>query len=248
MAIQKDLHSAITKSELFLDYQPVVRLSDNKIVALEALVRWQHPEKGILTPEHFINIAEFNGFVELVDMWVIRRICHDIRRLITNNTPIKISMNCSAININNEKFIPDALKILEEENIDKKLFCFELSESVLYEHRHKAPVFLSKLSQSGIKLIIDDFGSSGSSLLWLKTLPIIELKLDRCLLLDSTNPHDAEIVAALIAMSHKLGWYVTAKGVELREQIELLTREQCDNAQGYAFGKPVRFEDIQFSA
>lgn len=248
LAIQKDLHSAITKSELFLEYQPVVRLSDNKIVALEALVRWQHPEKGILTPEHFINIAEFNGFVELVDMWVIRRICHDLRKLVANNTPIKISMNCSALNINNEKFIPDALKVLEEENTDKKLFCLELSETVLYEHRHKAPIFLSKLGQSGIKLIIDDFGSSGSSLLWLKTLPIIELKLDRCLLLDSTNPHDAEIVAALIAMSHKLGWRVTAKGVELQEQISLLTREQCDYAQGYAFGKPVRFEDIQFNA
>mgnify|MGYP001611925967 FL=1 len=101
-----------------------------------------------------------------------------------------------------------------------------------------------KLNHSGIKLIIDDFGSSGSSLLWLKTLPIIELKLDRCLLLDSTNPHDAEIVAALIAMSHKLGWQVTAKGVELKEQIALLTQEQCDYAQGYAFGKPIYFEDI----
>jgi EAL domain-containing protein (putative c-di-GMP-specific phosphodiesterase class I) len=177
-------------------------------------------------------------------MWVIRRICHDIKRLTANNTPLKISMNCSALNINNDKFIPDALQILEEEGIDKKWFCFELAESVLYEHRHKAPVFLSKLNQSGIKLIIDDFGSSGSSLLWLKTLPIIELKLDRCLLLDSRNPHDAEIVAALIAMSHKLGWQVTAKGVELKEQIALLTKEQCDYAQGYAFGKPIRFEDI----
>jgi diguanylate cyclase (GGDEF)-like protein len=244
LSIQKDLQSAISKSQLFLDYQPVVRLSDQKTVALEALVRWQHPEKGILTPEHFINIAEFNGFVELVDMWVIRRICHDIKRLTANNTPLKISMNCSALNINNDKFIPDALQILEEEGIDKKWFCFELAESVLYEHRHKAPVFLSKLNQSGIKLIIDDFGSSGSSLLWLKTLPIIELKLDRCLLLDSRNPHDAEIVAALIAMSHKLGWQVTAKGVELKEQIALLTKEQCDYAQGYAFGKPIRFEDI----
>ncbi len=244
LAMQKDLHSAISQSQLFLDYQPVVRLSDKKIIALEALVRWQHPEKGILTPEHFINIAEFNGFVELVDMWVIRRICHDIKILLNNNTPLKISMNCSALNLNNDKFIPDAMHILEEEGVDKKWFCFELAESVLYEHRHKAPVFLSKLNHSGIKLIIDDFGSSGSSLLWLKTLPIIELKLDRCLLLDSTNPHDAEIVAALIAMSHKLGWQVTAKGVELKEQIALLTQEQCDYAQGYAFGKPIHFEDI----
>jgi EAL domain-containing protein (putative c-di-GMP-specific phosphodiesterase class I) len=180
-------------------------------------------------------------------MWVIRRICQDIKLLVANNTPLKISMNCSSLNINNENFIPDALRILDEEKTDKQWFCFELSESVLYEHRHKAPVFLSKLSQSGIKLIIDDFGSSGSSLLWLKTLPIIELKLDRCLLLDSTNQHDAEIVAALIAMSHKLGWRVTAKGVELAEQITLLNRENCDFAQGYAFGKPVRFADIQLN-
>ncbi len=244
ISIQKDLHSAITQSQLFLDYQPVVRLSDKKIVALEALVRWQHPEKGVLTPEHFINIAEFNGFVELVDMWVIRNICRDIKTLIANNSPLKISMNCSSLNINNDRFIPDAVAILEEEKVDKQWFSFELLESVLYEHRHKAPVFLSKLSQSGIKLIIDDFGSSSSSLLWLKTLPVSELKLDRCLLLDAHNPNDADIVAALIAMSHKLGWHITAKGVELQEQITLLTNEQCDYAQGYAFGKPMRFEEI----
>lgn len=244
LAIQKDLHAAITQSQLFLDYQPVVRLSDNKIVALEALVRWQHPEKGILTPEHFINIAEFNGFVELVDMWVIRNICRDIRTLTNQKSPLRISMNCSSLNINNERFIPDAERILDEEKIEKKWFCFELSEAVLYEHRHKAPIFLSRLSQSGIKLIVDDFGSSASSLLWLKTLPVTELKLDRCLLLDPTNPNDNEIVAALIAMSHKLGWHVTAKGVELQEQITLLSHEQCDFAQGFAFGKPMRFDEI----
>lgn len=244
LSIQKDLHSAITKSQLFLEYQPVVRLSDKKIIALEALVRWQHPEKGVLTPEHFINIAEFNGFVELVDMWVIRHICRDIKALIANKSPLKISMNCSALNINNDKFIPEAIHILEEEKIDKQWFSFELLESVLYEHRHKAPVFLSKLAQSGIKLIIDDFGSSSSSLLWLKSLPISELKLDRCLLLDANNPNDADIVAALIAMSHKLGWHITAKGVELQEQIALLMREECDCAQGYAFGKPMRFQEV----
>lgn len=244
LAIQKDLHTAITQSQLFLDYQPVVRLSDNRIIGLEALVRWQHPEKGILTPEHFINIAEFNGFVELVDMWVIRHICRDIKTLLHLQTPLRISMNCSALNINNDRFIADAEHILDEEKTDKKWFCFELSESVLYEHRHKAPVFLAKLNQSGIKLIVDDFGSGASSLLWLKTLPITELKLDRCLLLDPTNPNDHEIVAALIAMSHKLGWHVTAKGVELQEQITLLTRENCDFAQGYAFGKPMRFTEV----
>lgn len=244
LAIQKDLHSAITQSQLFLDYQPVIRLADNRIVALEALVRWQHPEKGILTPEHFINIAEFNGFVELVDMWVIRNICRDIKTLAHQKSPLRISMNCSSLNINNDRFIPDAERILDEEKIEKKWFCFELSEAVLYEHRHKAPVFLSRLSQSGIKLIVDDFGSSASSLLWLKTLPITELKLDRCLLLDPSNPNDTEIVAALIAMSHKLGWRVTAKGVELQEQIALLTNEKCDFAQGFAYGKPMRLEDI----
>ncbi|PTQ89188.1 EAL domain-containing protein [Agitococcus lubricus] len=244
LSLQKDLHAAITQSQLFLDYQPVIRLSDGKIIALEALVRWQHPEKGILTPEHFINIAEFNGFVELVDMWVIRHICRDIKTLLSHQFPLRISMNCSALNINNDRFIPEAERILQEENIDRQWFCFELSEAVLYEHRHKAPLFLGKLMQSNIRLIVDDFGSSASSLLWLKTLPICELKLDRCLLLDPSNHSDHEIIAALIAMSHKLGWLVTAKGVELQEQISLLQDEHCDFAQGYAFGKPMRFNEV----
>lgn len=244
LALQKDLHAAITQSQLFIQYQPVLRLSDKKLVSLEALVRWQHPEKGILTPEQFINIAEFNGFVELVDKWVIRQICKDIKTLHQKKYPLTISMNCSALNLSNDNFIPDSIYILKEEKVDLHSFCFELSENVLYEHRHKAPIFLSKLNQSGLKLIVDDFGSGVSSLIWLKTLPVIELKLDRSLLLDPHNNQDKEIISALIAMSHKLGWTVTAKGVELQEQIQLLEQEQCDNAQGYIFGKPMRFNDI----
>jgi len=244
LALQKDLHAAITQSQLFIQYQPVVRLSDKKLVSLEALVRWQHPEKGILTPEQFINIAEFNGFVELVDKWVIRQICKDIKILHQQQHPLVISMNCSSLNLSNDNFITDTLNILKEEKVDSHWFCFELSENVLYEHRHKAPIFLSKLNQSGLKLIVDDFGSGVSSLIWLKTLPVIELKLDRSLLLDPNNTEDNEIISALIAMSHKLGWKVTAKGVELSEQTALLAQERCDNAQGYMFGKPMRFDEI----
>ncbi|MBK6756948.1 MAG: EAL domain-containing protein [Moraxellaceae bacterium] len=244
LRLQKDLHIAITQSQLFIQYQPVVRLSDKKIISLEALVRWQHPEKGILTPESFINIAEFNGFVELVDKWVIKKICKDIKLLHQNNTPLLVTMNCSALNMSNDHFITDTLEILENENIDPQWFCFELSENILYEYRHKAPIFLSKLNLSGLKLIVDDFGSGASSLMWLKTLPITEIKLDRCLLLDPHNPEETVIISALIAMSHQLDWKVTAKGVEMLEQTELLIKEQCDYVQGYAFGKPARLEDI----
>lgn len=244
LRLQKDLHAAITQSELFIQYQPVVRLSDQKIISLEALVRWQHPEKGILTPESFINIAEFNGFVELVDKWVIRQICKDIRLLHQHNNTLLVTMNCSALNMSNDNFITDTLAILAEEKVDPKEFCFELSESILYEYRHKAPIFLSKLNQSGLHVIVDDFGSGASSLIWLKTLPIIGLKLDRCLLLEPNNPEETMMISALIALSHKMNWKVTAKGVELSEQTAMLTKENCDYVQGYAFGKPTRLENI----
>lgn len=244
MRLQKDLHIAITQSQLFIQYQPVVRLSDKKIISLEALVRWQHPEKGILTPESFINIAEFNGFVELVDKWVIRQICKDIHLVRKKNNFLPITMNCSALNMSNDNFVSDALDILKAEQIDLDSFCFELSENILYEYRHKAPIFLSKLNQSGLKLIVDDFGSGVSSLMWLTTLPVIAIKLDRCLLLDTNNAQERAILAAIIAMSHKLNWQVTAKGVELSEQTEFLITEKCDSVQGYAFGRPARLEDI----
>nr|HQV23523.1 GGDEF domain-containing phosphodiesterase [Agitococcus sp.] len=244
MRLQKDLHIAIAQSQLFIQYQPVIRLSDKKIISLEALVRWQHPEKGILTPESFINIAEFNGFVELVDKWVIRQICKDIHLVRKKNNFLAITMNCSALNMSNDNFVSDTLDILKAEQVDLDSFCFELSENILYEYRHKAPIFLSKLNQSGLKLIVDDFGSGVSSLMWLTTLPVIAIKLDRCLLLDTNNPQERAIIAAIIAMSHKLNWQVTAKGVELSEQTDLLVAEQCDSVQGYAFGKPARLADI----
>ena len=244
MRLQKDLHIAIAQSQLFIQYQPVIRLSDKKIISLEALVRWQHPEKDILTRESFIDIAEFNGFVELVDKWVIRQICKDIHLVRKKNNFLAITMNCSALNMSNDNFVSDTLDILKAEQVDLDSFCFELSENILYEYRHKAPIFLSKLNQSGLKLIVDDFGSGVSSLMWLTTLPVIAIKLDRCLLLDTNNPQERAIIAAIIAMSHKLNWQVTAKGVELSEQTDLLVAEQCDSVQGYAFGKPARLADI----
>lgn len=242
LKIQQDLQKAISQSELFLLYQPVHALDSGKTVAVEALIRWQHPEKGILTPEHFLNIAEFNGFVDLVDTWVTRKICRDLSLLAEKGHRPLVSMNCSAMNLNNDRFIGEISQILDEEGIDRTRFNLELSEAVLFEYRHKAPVFLSRLQGSGIGLVIDDFGSGSSSLVWLKTLPIRELKLDRCLLGASEEDHD--IIQALIAMAHRMSWRVTAKGVETPEQIQMLRDARCNNAQGYGLGRPLRIHEL----
>lgn len=242
LKIQQDLQKAISQSELFLLYQPVNSLQSGKTVALEALIRWQHPEKGVLSPEHFINIAEFNGFVDLVDTWVTRKICRDLGELASRGHYPLVSMNCSAMNLNNDRFIGEITQILDEEGVDRARFNLELSEAILFEYRHKAPVFLSRLQTSGIGLIIDDFGSGSSSLLWLKTLPVRELKLDRCLL--GAADDDQDIIQALIAMSHRMSWRVTAKGVESPEQILMLQKAQCDNAQGYGLERPMRIGEL----
>ncbi|RZU46989.1 diguanylate cyclase/phosphodiesterase [Fluviicoccus keumensis] len=242
LKIQHDLQKAITQSELFLQYQPVRNLGSGAIVALEALIRWQHPEKGILTPEHFINIAEFNGFVDLVDTWVTRKICRDMHTLSAAGHILRITMNCSAMNLNNDRFISEILRILEEERIERSLFKLEISESILFEYRHKAPVFLSRLKESGIGLVVDDFGSGSSSLVWLKTLPICELKLDRCLL--GNEGQDNDIVSALISMAQLMHWEVTAKGVESHETAEWLTGAGCNNAQGYGIEPPLRLPEL----
>lgn len=244
LQIQRELQQAIAQSELFLHYQPVVRLIDNQVVALEALVRWQHPDKGILTPEHFINIAEFNGFVDLVDTWVIRHICRDWKEFATTHPDLRISMNCSAMNLNNDHFLHEMSTILDTELVSSRHFLLEISEAVLYEYRHKAPIFLSKLQQSGIQLIIDDFGSSASSLMWLRTLPVREIKLDRCLLLAADHAVNG-MVPALITMAHHLGWQVTTKGVEQEEHLTFLQQHQCDYGQGYSLGKPMRKEELR---
>ena len=242
LKIQQDLQKAISQSELFLLYQPVHSLDSGKTIAVEALIRWQHPEKGILTPEHFLNIAEFNGFVDLVDTWVTRKICRDLGVLAEKGHRPLVSMNCSAMNLNNDRFIGEISQILDEEGIERSRFNLELSEAVLFEYRHKAPVFLSRLQGSGIGLVIDDFGSGSSSLVWLKTLPIRELKLDRCLLSASKEDHD--IIHALIAMAHRMTWRVTAKGVETPEQIQMLRDARCNSAQGYGLGRPLRIHEL----
>lgn len=244
LKIQQDLQKAITQSELFLLYQPVIDLASNQVTGVEALIRWQHPEKGILTPEHFINIAEFNGFVDLVDTWVIRKICLDLKQLAQTEPHLAISMNCSAMNMNNERFITETVHILHEEHIDHKLFRLEISEAILFEYRHKATAFLSRLSHSGIRVIVDDFGSGPVSLLWLNTLPISEVKLDRCLLMNDSEADKNPVIRAMISMAHHMGWKVTAKGVENEEQLAFLSANQCDCVQGYALGKPMRFMEM----
>ncbi|MDO8330351.1 MAG: EAL domain-containing protein [Fluviicoccus sp.] len=244
LKIQQDLQKAITESELFLLYQPVLSLDNNTLCSVEALVRWQHPVKGILTPDHFINIAEFNGFIDLIDTWVIRRICKDLTILSGIFHGLHISMNCSSLNMNNERFVADTVRILEEEGVSPATFRLEISESILFEFRHKAPAFLSRLQGSGIRLVVDDFGTGSSSLLWLKTLPISALKLDRCLLSSNEVTHDHDILAALISMAGHMGWEIIAKGVENNDQWKLLASLKCHSVQGYMPGAPMRLDEL----
>jgi EAL domain-containing protein (putative c-di-GMP-specific phosphodiesterase class I) len=221
-------------------YQPVIALDDFRVVSMEALVRWQHPEKGILTPEHFINIAEFNGFIDLVDSWVIRRICKDIQSLSAISPQLRVSMNCSSLNMNNDRFIADTLQILTDERLPPQHFRLEISESILFEYRHKAPAFLSRLQNSGIRLVIDDFGTGYASLNYLKRFPVDCLKIDKSFIDGvAVDPQDAAITVATIDMAHALGLRVIAEGVETLDQRDFLRDHGCDLAQGFLYSPPI---------
>ncbi|WP_055076292.1 EAL domain-containing protein [Pseudanabaena sp. 'Roaring Creek'] len=248
LRLENDLRRAIERQELCLHYQPIVDLQSHKIIGFEALVRWQHPEQGLIAPADFIPLAEDVGLITAIDFWVLHEACYQLTQW-QSQFPIvtKLTMN---VNLSAKQFTKSELpnqieKILQGFNLDNSRLKIEITESILIEKTSLASQILSELSERNIQTCIDDFGTGYSSLSYLHRFPIHTLKIDRSFVARlNQNPEDGEIVKAIIILGINLGLTVIAEGVETLDQLEFLRAHNCHAGQGYHLYQPLASDAI----
>ena len=246
--IEDGLRTALERQGFSLHYQPKVDLGTGAIVGVEALVRWRHPERGFIPPAQFVPVAENAGLIIPIGQWVLREACRQTRAwLDAGLPPVRMAVNISAIEFRHTGFVEQTLEILKDIGLDPQCLEFEITESVLMKHAESTVSVLKSLKHIGVQLAVDDFGTGYSSLSYLRQFPIDSLKVDRSFVQEiSDKSADAAIVSAMISMGNSLKKRVIAEGVETREQLDFLTAEGCEEAQGYYFNRPVGAD--QFAA
>jgi EAL domain-containing protein (putative c-di-GMP-specific phosphodiesterase class I) len=222
-----------------------VDLKTRTICGFEALLRWQHRDRGLVLPGEFVSVLEDTGLIVQVGEWVLQEVCAQIRSWQRDGLPVKpITVNLSARQFQQKDFEATVRHALRQANVDPELVQFELTESLLMSDPVGAARTLRGLKDSGVKISVDDFGTGYSSLAYLKRFPIDALKIDRSFVRDiTTDPEDAMITLAIIGLAHNLKLKVVAEGVETQEQLELLAANGCDEIQGYRFSVPTTPEE-----
>ena len=248
-AIESGLRRALERHELVLHYQPKINLGTGSISGVEALVRWQHPQRGLMLPEQFIWIAEDCGLIIPIGMWVLREACQQARSWQDAGLPpVAVAVNISAIQFRHRDFLQHLSSILQDTGLAPHCLELELTESVLMHDANTTISVLNGLKALGVRLAIDDFGTGYSSLSYLKHFQIDTLKIDQSFLRDITHAGsdtaDAAIVTAVVCMGKSLNQRVIAEGVETREQMAFLQARGCGEGQGYFFSRPVTAEAL----
>ncbi|WP_122770775.1 putative bifunctional diguanylate cyclase/phosphodiesterase [Pseudomonas viridiflava] len=245
--LEEELRNALREETgLEVYYQPIVDLRTGHIAKLEALVRWNHPQHGLLVPDRFISIAEANGLIAELDNWVLRRACRDLGALhLDGLDKLIITVNCSALNLGRDELAEEVEQALTEANVPPGRLELEVTENALMGNISNTILMLKHIRSLGVSLSIDDFGTGYSSLAYLKRLPLDTLKIDRSFIIDiPKSPQDMEIVQAIIVMAHTLHLKVVTEGVETPAQLEFLSQFGSDYVQGYLFSKPQPLERI----
>ncbi|MNS38763.1 Phytochrome-like protein cph2 [compost metagenome] len=246
LKLENDLRKGIERQEFFLEFQPQIHLDTGKIVGMEALVRWNHPHRGLISPAEFIPLAEESGLIVPLGDWVLRTACIQNKNWqIQGYEPICISVNLSMRQFRQSHLSEHIGDLLAEIGLDPKYLELEITESMTFD-KETAFDQLRRLKELGVHISIDDFGTGYSSLHYLKSLPIDRLKIDRSFVKEvMENNNDAAIVSTITSMAHHLKLKVTAEGVESQEQLEFLKLQRCHEGQGYLFSKPVGAQDIE---
>jgi diguanylate cyclase (GGDEF)-like protein len=248
MTTEHSLHRALDRSELVLHYQPVIELEGSTTVGVEALVRWQHPARGLVTPYRFIPVAEESGLIIPIGAWVLEQACHQLRDWHDRDGAGhhgSVEVNLSARQIDDPLIVRTVEGILAQTGLPPEHLTLEITESALMRDAGAALGVLSALKDLGVLLAIDDFGTGYSSLSYLQHFPLDLLKVDRSFVADLGISDEAdEIVAAVVKLAHALGLQVVAEGVETSEQLELLRSFDCDLAQGFLFSRPLPASEI----
>ena len=246
--LERELRNALTRNELFLVYQPKLRLADRKVLGLEALLRWQHPELGLVRPDQFIAIAEDTGMIVDIGAWVIDQACAELARLrerFRGAHDLSISVNVSARQLRSDTLMETIAQALLRHRLPPRALCLELTESILMENLELVSSQLDSIRDAGTRISIDDFGTGYSSLAYLSKLSVDELKIDRSFVKELEDDHDAaSLVQAVVFIASSLGITSVAEGVETPAQAEQLARLGCAEVQGFLFSKPLPPDEL----
>jgi diguanylate cyclase (GGDEF)-like protein len=246
LALQTDLRRALEHDELRVHYQPIVDLATGEIVEVEALVRWQHPQRGLVPPLQFIPLAEEIGAIAALGQWVLTEACRQLRNWQhQRQTPLAVSVNLSPRQFQHAELVADITGVLQETRLAPQLLKLEITETIVMEEGESTLRKLKALTDLGVQLVVDDFGVGYSALSYLKRFPFQGLKIDKSFVDGvSHNPADMAIVRAVIMFAKALGLVVTAEGIESHDQAVRLLSLGCDKAQGYYFSRPLPAEEI----
>jgi EAL domain-containing protein (putative c-di-GMP-specific phosphodiesterase class I) len=247
LALENELRAAIEREELVLHYQPLVDCRTGVITAVEALVRWRHPRRGLVAPDQFIPLAEETGLIRPLGDWVLREACRQVRRWqLMRGCGLRAGVNFSAEQLRGHDAARLVRQVLRESGLPPDSLDLEITESLLLERDGGTLDVLNGLNDLGVALTIDDFGTGYSSLAYLKRYPIAALKVDRSFTRDVVHdPDDAAITQAIISVARALGLHVVAEGVETSEQLGFLRACGCDTVQGFYFSRPVPAEEME---
>ena len=243
---ENELRHGLNAQQFELYYQPKVRLSDDRIVGIECLIRWHHPTRGLLTPDHFISVAEDTGVIIDLGSWVVQEACKAAERLSGMvGFPLEVAVNISPRQFRDAKLVSTIRRCMRETHLEPFQLELEITETMLMDDAEAASLTVRRLHDLGVKLAIDDFGTGYSSLNYLKRFPISTVKVDRSFVMDiPSNTDDMAITAAVIAMSHRLNLEVVAEGIESPAQLSFLKEHRCEFGQGYFFSKPVPMDEV----
>jgi diguanylate cyclase (GGDEF)-like protein len=250
LSLLNSLRHALERKEFFLHYQPQVDLRSGALVGVEALVRWAHPQFGVLAPSRFITAAEDSGLIIGLGEWVLRTACAQLKLWQAEGlTPIRMAVNLSGRELQGPSLLRAVTHAIEEVGIEPGQLELDITEGALMQHTDAALSTLRKLRDLGVTLALDDFGTGYSSLSFLKRFPLSRLKIDRAFVRDiESNPDDAAMVRGIVALAHNIRLRVLAEGVESPAQMQQLHQYECDEAQGYYFGRPVSAQHIAVGA
>lgn len=244
--IENDLRKAIVNNELILYYQPKIHFKSKKIFGVEALIRWEHPQKGMISPLKFIAIAEKNGFIKDIGNWVIREVCKQMEKWTDKGyEKVKISINLSPMEFRQKNLVTNVREIFSDRNIDTAYIEFEITENAVFENIDESIEIINSIKELGVKISLDDFGTGYSSLSYLRDLPIDILKLDKSFMRDLKSQKNRSIIKSMIDLSHDLGLEVVVEGVETKEDVECLSELKCYIGQGYYFYKPMPANELE---
>lgn len=245
--IEIGLKKALERDELVLFYQPQIDLQSGKIAGLEALIRWQHPELGLVAPFKFIPVAEESGLIVPIGEWVLREACRQAYEWQQAGlAPIRMGVNISSHQFRQADLVPMVKQVLLDSGLSSLVLELELTESSIMQDLDKTIETLAQLKEVGVNLSVDDFGTGYSSMSYLKRFPLDTLKIDRSFVMDiTTDPNDAAIIKAIIAVAKTLGLKTIAEGVETEEQLEFLRHNLCDEMQGFFISKPKPADEVE---